>query len=355
MKFNVTQLLESVVEMNASDLHLTIGSPPVIRINRQLESLKDYPAMIIEDIEFFLSQVLNQEQKDLLEINKEVDFSVALGNKARFRVNAFYQRGYPSVAMRMIPLVVPNLEALNLPPVLNALCELRQGLVLVVGPTGHGKSTTLASMIDRINSTRAEHIITIEDPIEYMFSNKLSIVEQREMYLDTHSWEVALKSILRQDPNIVLIGEMRDFDTVSSAITIAETGHLVFATLHTNSAAQTVDRIIDSFPENQQQLVRLQVSQILEAVISMRLIPSEEKGLVPAIELMLATEAIKNLVREGKTHQLDNVISTSANLGMISLDQSLANLVNDKTITVGDALNVSSNPDGLKRLLKKAT
>lgn len=354
MKFNVTQLLEKVVELSASDLHLTVGTSPVVRINRQLQPLQDYPPVTIEDVEFFLSQVLNQEQKDLLEINKEVDFSVALGSKARFRVNAFYQRGYPSVALRMIPLVIPNLEALNLPPVLNALCDLRQGLVLVVGPTGHGKSTTLASMLDRINESRAEHIITIEDPIEYMFVNKLSIVEQREMFLDTHSWEVALKSILRQDPNIVLIGEMRDFDTISSAITIAETGHLVFATLHTNSAAQTIDRIIDSFPEKQQQLVRLQVSQILEAVISMRLIPSEEKGLVPAIELMLATEAVKNLVREGKTHQLDNVISTSANLGMISLNQSLSNLINSKVITVGDALNVSPDPDSLKRILKKS-
>ena len=352
MKFNVTQILEKILTMGASDLHLTVGTAPVVRVNRQLSLLPDYSPLTVEDLEFFLTQVLTQEQKDLLDINKEVDFSVALGNKARFRVNAFYQRGYPSVAMRVIPLVVPSIESLSLPPVLNSLCELRQGLVLVVGPTGHGKSTTIASMVDRINDTRAEHIITIEDPIEYMFTNKLSVIEQREMFLDTHSWEVALKSILRQDPNVVVIGEMRDFDTISSALHVAETGHLVFATLHTNSAAQTIDRIIDSFPERQQQLIRLQLSQIIEAVVSLRLIPSEDKGLVPAVELMLATEAIKSLIREGKTHQIDNVISTSANVGMISLNQSLANNVIAKAISIGDALKASPNPDALKRILK---
>lgn len=351
MALNVTQILEQVVNLKASDLHLTVGTPPVVRINRQLSVMQDTTPMAIDDIEFFLSQVLTQEQKDLLDINKEVDFSVALGNKARFRVNAFYQRGYPSVSMRMIPLKIPTIDDLNLPQSVASLADLNQGLVLVVGPAGQGKSTTIAAMIDRINNTRAEHIITIEDPIEYMFANKKCIIEQREMYLDTHSWSVALKSALRQDPNIVFIGEMRDFETISSALTIAETGHLVFATLHTNSASQTVDRIIDAFPENQQRLVRIQLSQIIEAVISMRLLPSTQGGLAPVIELMLGSEAVKNLIREGKTYQIDNVITTSSHIGMVSLEQSLADLVNSKLVDLDNALRITSKPDVLRRML----
>ena len=267
-KLNVAQLLEQVVKMGASDLHLSMGVSPVVRVNTVLSPLSDFPPLTTEDIEFFLSQILNQEQKDILDVNKELDLSVALGKKVRFRVNVFFQKGYPSVAMRTIPLVVPSLETLNLPPVVNSIADLKHGLVLVVGPTGHGKSTTIAGMLDRINSTRAEHILTIEDPIEYIFTNKKSLIEQREMYLDTHSWEVALKAVLRQDPNVVFIGEMRDHDSMQAALTIAETGHLVFTTLHTNSAAQTIDRIIDSFPEGQQGQVRIQLSQILAAKIT---------------------------------------------------------------------------------------
>lgn len=353
MALNVSQLLEKVVDIRASDLHLLVNTMPVVRINRLLSVLEGYQPMSVEDINYFLSQVLTQEQKDLLDINKEVDFSVALGKKARFRVNAFYQKGYPSVAMRTIPMDIPSLDSLNLPPVIGHLCELRQGFVLVVGPTGHGKSTTIASMIDRINETRSEHILTIEDPIEYMFTNKKSIVEQREMYLDTHSWDIALKSILRQDPNIVFVGEMRDYETIKAALTIAETGHLVFATLHTNSAAQSIDRIIDSFPENQQPLVKLQLSQMIEAVISLRLLRGVDGKLWPAIELMTGADAVTNLIREGKTHMIDNVISTSANLGMISLEQSLAELVVSGHIDVNTSLQVSSRPDLLRRLLQR--
>jgi twitching motility protein PilT len=351
MAINVTQLLEKVYTIGATDLHLTVNTTPTVRINRALSPLPDFQVMTIEDIEYFLSQVLTQEQKDLLDINKEVDFSVALGNKARFRVNAFFQKGYPAVALRLIPMQIPNLESLNLPLVIGQLCGLSQGLVLVVGPSGQGKSTAIASMIDRINETRAEHIVTIEDPIEYMFVNKKSIVEQREMFLDTHSWSVALKSVLRQDPNIVFIGEMRDFDTISSAISIAETGHLVFATLHTNSASQTIDRIIDAFPEEQQKLVRVQLSQILEAVVSTRLLPSAQKGLVPAVELLLGSEAVKNLIREGKTYQIDNVIATSVHLGMISLEHSLSELVNKGWLDAEEALRVTTKPDILRRML----
>jgi twitching motility protein PilT len=350
-KFNVSSLLEQVVKMGASDLHLSMGVSPVVRVNTALSPLSDIPPLTVEDIEFFLSQILNQEQKDILDVNKELDLSVALGKQVRFRVNVFFQKGYPSVAMRTIPLTVPTLEALGLPPIVASISDLKQGLVLVTGPTGHGKSTTIAGMLERINSTRAEHIITIEDPIEYIFSNKKSLIEQREMYLDTHSWEVALKAILRQDPNVVFVGEMRDHDSMAAALTIAETGHLVFTTLHTNSAAQSIDRIIDSFPEGQQSQIRIQLSQILEAVISQRLVPSESKGMLPAVEVLMGSTAILNMIREGKTHMIENAINTGANLGMIGLNKSLAELVKSKSVELNDALKVSLHPDELRSLV----
>lgn len=350
-KFNVASLLEQVVKMGASDLHLSMGVSPVVRVNTALSPLSDIPPLTVEDIEFFLSQILNQEQKDILDVNKELDLSVALGKRVRFRVNVFYQKGYPSVAMRTIPLNVPTLESLRLPPVVNSIADLKHGLILVAGPTGHGKSTTIAGMIERINTTRAEHILTIEDPIEYIFSNKKSLIEQREMYLDTHSWDVALKAVLRQDPNVVFVGEMRDHESMAAALTIAETGHLVFTTLHTNSAAQTIDRIIDSFPETQQDQIRIQLSQILEAVISERLLPSASKGMVPAVEVLMGTTAVRNMIREGKTHQIDNVINTGANLGMIGLNKSLAELIKAGDIELNDALKVSMYPDELRSLV----
>ena len=352
-KFKVSELLSKVVEMDASDLHLSVGVSPIVRVNTVLRPLSEIKPLEVEDIEFFLSQVLNQEQKDVLDVNKELDLSVALGKKVRFRVNVFYQKGYPSVALRTIPLEVPTLEELNLPDSLRRLTELEQGLVLVVGPTGHGKSTTIAAMLEQINATRAEHIITIEDPIEYIFSNKKSLVEQREMYLDTHSWDNALKSVLRQDPNVVFIGEMRDPESMEAALTISETGHLVFTTLHTNSASQTIDRIVDSFPEHQQGQIRTQMSQVLEAIVSERLISSPTKGMVPAIELLIANTAISNLIREGKTHQIRNAIATGGDLGMIPLDHSLAKLVNAGDIEFKDALAYSMNKDELRRLVSE--
>jgi len=353
MKFNAVQILEKVVSLNASDLHISVGSAPVIRINRKLSPLDEVGPMMVGDVEFFLSQILEKEQRDLFEVNKELDFSVALGSKARFRVNVFYQKGYPSIALRLIPFVPPKLEELNLPKVVTNLCDIRQGLIIVAGPTGHGKSTTIAAMIDRINETRAEHILTIEDPIEFIFTNKLSLIEQREMYLDTHAWDVSLKSVLRQDPNIVMIGEMRDIETINSALQIAETGHLVFTTLHTNSAAQSVDRIVSSFPDEKRSEVRLQLSQVLEVIISQRLLPSATKGMVPAVEVLLASDAVKNLIREGKTHLLDNVISNSISMGMNPLDRSLALLVNEGTVDINDALRLSSRPEELRRLVKE--
>ncbi len=352
MAINIPQLLEKVLNMSASDLHLTIGMKPIVRINTTLSPLEDEPLLGVDDLNFFLTKVLNEEQKNIFEVNKEVDFSVALSNKARFRVNAYYQKGYPSVALRVIPMIIPTFEQLSLPPVLARLTELKQGLILVVGPTGHGKSTTIASMIDRINESRSEHIITIEDPIEYIFTNKKSLVEQREMYLDTHSWDGALRAVLRQDPNVVFIGEMRDTETIQSVLTIAETGHLVFATLHTNSASQSVDRMVSSFPEAKQLQIRLQLAQSLEAIISQRLLSSAEKGAVPALELLLASDAVRNLIREGKSFQIDNVIATSSNIGMTSLDSSLALLVERGDVSLEEAMKFSLDPARLRNLIK---
>ena len=351
-RLDATPLLEKVLQMKASDLLLSVTNQPFARINGRLAPLTDMQVLTAEDIEFFLSQILKADQKDILDVNKEIDFSVALGNKARFRVNAFYQKGYPSVAMRTIPMSVPDLDSLNLPATVPQLCNLKQGLVLVVGPTGHGKSTTIAAMIDKINQTRAEHIVTIEDPIEYIFTNKQSLIEQREMYLDTHSWDVALKSALRQDPNIVMVGEMRDAQTMSAVLQISETGHLVFATLHTNSAAQTIERIIVSFPESKQSQVRQQLSQVIEAVVSQRLLQAKNGGLTPAVELLLATDAVRNLVREGKTHMIDNVISTSLGVGMQDLEHSLADLVEGGKVDLDEAMKYSTKPDNLRTALK---
>ena len=353
MKINATQLLEKVVDMNASDLHVSVGAPPYIRVNTILKPLSEYPVMGVDDVEFVVSQFLDAKQRELLEINKELDFSISLGQKARFRVNAFFQRGYPSVALRHISMNIPTIEELHLPPILNTVCNLKQGLVIIVGPAGQGKSTTIASIIENINKTRSEHIITIEDPIEYVFTNKLSLIEQREMFLDSHSWETALRSVMRQDPNIVFIGEMRDLDTIRSTLQIAETGHLVFTTLHTNSASQTVDRIIASFDEERQNEIKSQLSQVVEVIISQRLIPSTKEGSIPACEIMINNDAISNLIREGKAHMIDNIISTSAQYGMMSIEKSIANLILSGDITVEDGLKYALKPQEVKRLISR--
>ncbi|HOD01679.1 MAG TPA: PilT/PilU family type 4a pilus ATPase [bacterium] len=353
MKINATQLLEKVVDMEASDLHISVGANPYVRVNTVLKPLTEYPVMNVDDVEFVISQFLDAKQRELLEINKELDFSIALGQKARFRVNAFFQRGYPAVALRHITMDIPTIEDLHLPPILNSVCNLKQGLVIIVGPAGQGKSTTIASMIESINKTRSEHIVTIEDPIEYVFTNKLSLIEQREMFLDSHSWEIALRSVMRQDPNIVFIGEMRDADTIRSTLQIAETGHLVFTTLHTNSASQTIDRIIASFDEEKQNEVRSQLSQVVEVIISQRLLPSDKMGSVPACEIMINSDAIANLIREGKTHMIDNIINTSAQYGMVSIEKSIANLVLSGTVALEDGLRYAPRPQELRRLVDK--
>jgi twitching motility protein PilT len=285
-------------------------------------------------------------------VNKELDFSYAFNEHARFRVNAYTQKGTIALAFRRIPLVIPVLDDLGLPSLLHTFTNLRQGFVLVTGPTGHGKSTTLASMINEININRAEHIVTIEDPIEFVFKSKKSIISQREMGSDSHSWQIALRSVLREDPDVVLVGEMRDHETISSALTVAETGHLVFATLHTNSAAQTIDRIVDVFPEEQQGQARLQMSNVIEAVFSMRLVPGINGKRVVAYEVMLGTSAVKNTIREGKTHQIDNIIQTSTEAGMTTLEMSLANSVKEGLLDLETAQSYSLRPEDLVRLVR---
>lgn len=348
----VQTLLQRAVEAEASDLHLTVGAPPTLRVQGDLTPVAGEAPLGPEEVEALIFELVSEEQKDLLLTQKEIDFSFAYGDAARFRVNAFHQRGYLAASLRRIPLKVPTIDELNLPKVLHEFCDLPQGLILVTGPTGHGKSTTIAAMLQRINEERPVHIITIEDPIEYIFPHRKALVDQREMHLDTYSWEVALRSALREDPDVVLIGEMRDYETIASAITIAETGHLVFATLHTNSASQTVDRIIDVFPETQQQQVRVQLSAILAGVISQRLVPSVNRGLVPAVEIMLPSSAVRSIIREGKTHQLDNVITTSYDQGMVSLERALANLVKEGLVDPETAKLHTIKPKEFERLLK---
>src|SRR4030043_627599 len=267
---SIQDFLKIVVKKEASDLHLVTGSPVVIRIDGQLIPLSSAP-LSAEDTESLVFELVSAEQKELLLVNKEIDFSFALGDVARFRVNAYFQKGYLSAALRLIPTYIKTIAELNLPKICHNFAKLRQGFILISGPTGHGKTTTIASIINEISQTRPVHILTIEDPIEYVYPRGKGLVSQREMHLDTHSWDVALRSALREDPDIVLVGEMRDYETIASAIPIAETGHLVFATLHTNSAAQTVDRIVDVFPENQQTQARLQLASVIEGVLSLRL------------------------------------------------------------------------------------
>ncbi len=349
---NSKQLLQLTIDRNASDLHLLVGIPPTLRIDGKLWQVPNEGVLTPESIANLLKEVMNSQQLQRLLLNKELDFSLSFSEKARFRVNAYTQKGSHAASFRKIPLVIPNIDFLKLPKILHSFTALRQGFVLVTGPTGHGKSTTLAAMLNEINLNRAVHIVTIEDPIEFIFQPQKAIITQREMHEDTHSWTVALRSVLREDPNVVLVGEMRDYETISSALTVAETGHLVFATLHTNSAAQTVDRVVDVFPEEQQDQVKLQLSNVLQAVFSMRLVPAIGGGRVVGYEVMLGTTAIKTAIREGKSHQIDSIIQTSAEIGMRNLEGSLAELVKGGQITVDDAQNWSIRPEELNRLIR---
>ena len=348
---SIKDLLAVALKRKASDLHLVEGTPPTLRINGYLVPILNQPVLTDQEVKELIFSLVNEEQKEILLVNKEIDFSFAFGQEARFRVNAYHQKGMLSAALRLIPRQIPKIDELGLPKICHDFAKLRQGLILMAGPTGHGKSTTLAAIIDEINQSRAVHVITIEDPIEYFFTSKKAIVSQREMKSDTHSWQIALRSCLREDPDVVMIGEMRDFETIASALTVAETGHLVFATLHTNSAAQTVDRIVDVFPENQQGQVRIQLSASLEAVLSERLLPALAGGRVPAMEILVSTPAVKTAIRDGKTHLIDNIIQTSVELGMKSLEMDLSHLVKKGKISLEVAKSFALRPEELIRLM----
>lgn len=348
----IKELLELTVKEGASDLHLSAEHPPVLRIARKLIPLIRREVLSSKDIQALIFSLMSDAQKTRLEKEGEVDFSYAHEKTARFRINVFYQRRAISVALRRIPQKIQTIEELNLPHSLHQFTKAKQGFVLVTGPSGQGKSTTLAALVDEINQTRATHIITIEDPIEYIFDDKQSIIDQREVHRDTSSFAAALRATFRQDPDVIMVGEMRDSKTIATALTAAETGHLVFATLHTNSAAQSIHRIVDSFPADQQSQIRSQISSALTGIVSQRLMPRIRGGLIPAVEVMLATPATANLIRENKVHELPLVIDTSAELGMVSLNRSLANLIRSREIRLEHALAYSGNPTELKSLIR---
>jgi twitching motility protein PilT len=348
---DIKKILELCVQYNASDVHIMVGIPPMLRLHGKLLTVPDTKPMTPAQCEEMINSILNEQQRELLKIDRELDFSYSLSNGARFRVNVYYEKGNVAAALRYIPAEIKTLEDLHLPAIIGKLTEMKQGLVLVTGPTGHGKSTTIAAMIQRINQTRSEHIVTIEDPVEYVHTPIKSIISQRELHADTHSWNVALKSVLREDPNVVLVGEMRDYETIEAAITIAETGHLVLATLHTNSAAQTIDRIIDVFPEKEQQQIRGQLSLSLEAVIAQRLIPSEDGARVAVAEVLIATPAVRSLIRDGKSHMLTNVMQTSTDSGMRTLDMALVEAYRAGKISLSTARDYALNVEELNRLV----
>lgn len=345
-------LLEEVVRKNASDLHIQVGLPPMIRVDGSLIPATGTDTLDEATVERLIFAILDEDQKQVLLKDKEFDFSFAFGTMGRFRVNAFHERGNLAAALRLIPSDIRSITELGMPAIVQKFAEYPRGLVLVTGPTGSGKSTTLAAIIDKINTERSHHIITIEDPIEYTHKSKKSVIVQREIHYDTYSFSAALRSSLRQDPDVVLIGEMRDLETISAAITIAETGHLVFATLHTNSAAQSIDRMIDVFPPHQQPQIRAQLSNILMAICSQRLVPSIGGGRVVAAEVLLANSAVRNIIREGKSHQLDAVIQTGADQGMQTMDRTLANLVQAGTVTFEEARNYAVDLGEFERLIR---
>lgn len=348
---DIQHLFSEAARLEASDLHLLAGFAPIVRVNGALQPLEKMVILSKQDTEQLVLSTVSSDQKELLVNNRELDYSIT-SSTGRFRANAYYQQDSLAGAFRLIPSRIKSIDDLNLPSICHELVKLRQGLVLVTGPTGHGKSTAIASMIDSINQTKSVHVVTIEDPIEYVYSKSLSIISQREMHSDSLSWNIALRSVLREDPDVVLIGEMRDYETMASALTIAETGHLVFTTLHTNSASQTIDRIVDVFPENQQQQIRLQLSNVLEAVVSLRLVPSISGGRVPIAEILTASSAVRTTIRDGKSHLLDNVILTSFEQGMVSLETALTKAVREGRISPEVAASFAIRPEEISRLLK---
>src|SRR5258708_1517725 len=353
---DIHELLNLTIKNNASDLHLLPGIPPALRIDGSLRYLSNYNPLEANQIAEMVFSLVTPEQKDWLLKNKEIDFSFGFGggtfgNLGRFRVNLYFQRGVLSGAFRFLQPNIRSVEELHLPKILSYFSELKQGFILVTGPTGHGKSTTIAAIINEINTKRATHILTIEDPIEYIYPSGKSIISQREMNIDSHSWQQALRSALREDPDVVLVGEMRDSETIAAAMTIAETGHLVFSTLHTNAAAQSIDRIIDSFPADQQAQIKVQLASTLKGVVSQRLVPLISGGRIPACEVLIGNSAIANNIREGKTHLIDSIIQTSQDQGMVTLEASLASLVLGGSISADTAISYALKQEELVRML----
>ncbi len=348
----IETLLEEVVRRNASDLHLQFGLPPIMRIDGALTPITGARPLNQETLQQVIFATLDEDQRKIFLKDKEFDYSFAFGDIARFRVNIFHERGKMAAAFRLIPNKIQSLSELGLPSIVETFADFPRGLVLVTGPTGSGKSTTLAAIIDKINREKSRHIITIEDPIEFTHKSQRSIIVQREVHYDTFSFSAALRSALREDPDVVLIGEMRDLETIQSAITIAETGHLVFATLHTNSAAQSIDRMIDVFPSHQQPQVRTQLSNMLMAICAQRLVPAINGGRIAAAEIMIANPAIRALIRDGKTFQLDTAIQTGADQGMQTMDRTLAKLVQTGVITYESAREFAVDINELNRLVR---
>ena len=348
----IEMLLQEVINQRASDLHLQAGLPPILRVDGALTPIANVVKLSPDMVEKLVFSVLDADQQQIFIKDKEFDFSFAFGELGRFRVNAFHERGNVAAAFRLIPHEIPTIDELGLPDKISDFANYPRGLVLVTGPTGSGKSTTLAAVINKINEEQSKHIVTIEDPIEFTHVSKRSVIVQREVHYDTYSFNAALRSALREDPDVVLIGEMRDLETISAAITIAETGHLVLATLHTNSASQSVDRIVNAFPPHQQQQVKLQLGNILQAICAQRLIPAIGGGRVVATELLLANSAIRNIIREGKSHQIDAVIQTSSREGMQTMDRTLANFVQEGRITYDEARNYAVDLEEFERMMR---
>ncbi|MGB9763211.1 MAG: type IV pilus twitching motility protein PilT [Minisyncoccia bacterium] len=347
----LAELMVLAAQQGASDLHLSVGKHPTVRIDGNLIPITNEPILTPEMTAGLISVLLTPEQEEKLLKEKEIDFAFSYEDKIRFRINVYFQKGYLSAALRLIPVHIRTIEELNLPSILHEFSKYNQGFILIVGPAGHGKTTTLAAIIDEINHKRMDHIITIEDPIEYTFTQDRALIDQREVGNDTLSFHRGLRSVLRQDPDVVMIGEMRDPESISIALTAAETGHLVLSTLHTNSSSQTIDRIIDSFPANQQNQARAQLASTLIGIVSQRLVPRISGGRIPACEIMFANSAVRNLIREGKTYQIDLVIDTSLEEGMTSLNRSLIDLVRRREISLEVAETYSLNPSELRQLL----
>jgi twitching motility protein PilT len=347
----IETLMTEVMDKEASDLHLTVGIPPVLRIHGKLTHT-DHPVLTNDDVKRLIYEILSDGQRRKLEADRELDFSYSIGEKGRFRINVYWQQGNLASALRLIPPLIKNPRELGLPPIVETLAQKPRGFVLVTGPTGSGKSTTLAAIIDIINRSRGEHILTIEDPIEFLHKHDKSMINQREVGIDTHSFASALRHVLRQDPDVILIGEMRDLETIAIALTAAETGHLVFATLHTQDAAGSIDRIIDVFPPTQQHQIRIQLAGTLQAIMAQQLLSTKQGGSrVAAVEVLIATPAIRNMIRDQKTHQIVSAMQAGYNVGMQTMDQSLATMVKKNVVSYETAIQRAIDPDALKRLI----